>query len=170
MTSDTAEPREARVKTLVGVANLPDDIRRHAALPDADYADAFIAPTIGAPEQTPEWWARAFLEESKVGRRAPILWTLMGLRLGPRPSADHTQGWRIAKRGEGWIRVETGSWCMTTHAVVSVDDHEVSLALFIRFDKPLARVMWAPIAAMHRNGAPSMVSYGVRAHESALLA
>jgi hypothetical protein len=157
---------ETREEVFVGLANVPESIRRLADLADADYADTFTVQTDRAAEKSAEQWARALLEESALGRKAPILWTLLGLRLGPRPSVDHVQGWKIAERGEGWIRVETSSWCLTTHAVMRSDDGKVSLALFVRFDKPAAAAIWAPVAPLHRKGAPMMVREAVLSYES----
>jgi hypothetical protein len=151
----------------VGLDNIPVSIRTLDTLPCPDYVDLFTARTRGAAAKTAEQWARALLEESATGRSAPILWRLLGLRLGPMPSSDHVQGWKIADRGDGWIRVETASWCMTTHAVVQVDDRQVSLALFVRFDKPMAAIIWPPVSRLHRRGAPVMLHQAVKAHEAA---
>lgn len=166
MTSESLETRrESRVETIVGWANIPESIRSLDTLAHPDYVDLFTAQTREAAGKNAEQWARAFLEGSAPGHSAPILWRLLGLRLGPRPSDDHVQGWRIADRGEGWIRAETASWCMTAHAVVKVDDRQVSLALFVRFDRAIAAFIWAPVAPLHRKGAPVMVHQAVKAQE-----
>ena len=46
---------------------------------------------------------------------------LLGLRLGPWPSPDLVHGWRIAGKGDDWLRLETASWLMTCHVVVHVE-------------------------------------------------
>ncbi|HVA08667.1 MAG TPA: hypothetical protein VNG12_18185 [Acidimicrobiales bacterium] len=81
-------------------------------------------------------------------------------------STTSTQGSKIADRGDGWIGVETASWCMTAHAVVKADDEQVSLALFARFDNPMAAIIWALVSRMHRRGAPVILRQAIRAHES----
>jgi hypothetical protein len=149
----------------VGLDNIPESIRSLDTLPRPDYADLFTARTSGATAKTAEQWARALLEESATGRSAPILWRLIGLRLGPMPSADYVQGWKIADRGDGWIRAETSSSWLTAHAVVKVDDRRVSLALFVRYDHAVAAILWPPVSALHRRGAPVMVHQAVEAHE-----
>ena len=87
-------------------------------------------------DRSPEQWARAVLEQAPLARRnARLLWRLMGLRLGPPHSPDHVQGWRIAARGDNWIRVETASWYMTAQAVCLVEEGHVSLSLSLRYDQ-----------------------------------
>jgi hypothetical protein len=148
----------------VGLRNLPREIGRLATLEGVDYADCVVATTSDATERTPEEWARAVMEDTPTGRSAPALWRLIGLRLGPMPSPDHVQGWRIADRGDDWIRAETAAWYMTAQAVVRVAQDQVSLALFLRFDRAVAGVIWLPVGVLHRRGVPAMLRQAVRAH------
>ncbi|MGO9857329.1 MAG: hypothetical protein ACLPYY_20085 [Acidimicrobiales bacterium] len=158
MTSGSLGSSEhATVVTVVGVANISEEVRSFAALDEANYADLFTATTDGAANWSAEQWARAVLEETPTGRSAPLLWRLLGLRLGPTPSTDHVQGWKIADGGDGWIRVETASWCMTAHAVVTVEGPRVSLALFLRYDRPEAALIWPAVSVLHRRGVPVML-------------
>ena len=158
--------KDGWVSTTVGLEHVPVAIRHVASLPGPDYVDRFTATTTAARERSPEEWARAALEDSPTGRSAPIVWRLLGLRLGPTPSPDHVQGWRIADRGDDWIRVETKSWYMTAHGVVHVDDTHVSLTLFLRYDHPVAALIWAPVSVIHRRGAPVMLHQAVKAYVS----
>ncbi len=146
----------------VGVANVRDPILDAGAMDDADYVDSCTVRTGRAPERTAEEWARVVLEQTPTGRGAPLLWRTLGLRLGPAGSPDHIQGWRIAERGDNWIRVETSSWYMTGHAVAFVDDESVSVALFLHYDHPVAALIWVPVGALHRRGLPVMVEQAVR--------
>jgi hypothetical protein len=152
------------VTTAVGVGNVPEPIRRLEPLADPDYADVFTAPTSGAADRSGEAWARAVLEQTPVGRSAPRLWRVLGLRLGPRPSPHHVQGWRIADRGDGWIRLEASSWFMTAHAVVLVDDGRLSLALFLRYERAIAAWIWPPVSVVHRRAVPVMLRQALRAN------
>ena len=87
------------VMTVVGLSDIPETIRSHDTLASPDYVDDFTAPARGAPDRSPEAWARALLEETPAGRAAPALWRRLGLRLGPTPSAEHVQGCqRVAVR------------------------------------------------------------------------
>jgi len=151
---------------VVGLTNIPEAIRGLDTLANPDYADLFTATTSGAMDKSAEEWARAMLEDTPTGRSAPSLWRRLGLRLGPTPSPDCVQGWKIADRGEDWIRIETTSWFMTAHAVVQVDDRHVSLALFVRYDRPIAALIWPPVAVMHRRGVPVILHQALKAHAS----
>ena len=152
------------VLTVVGLTNLPEAIRGLDTLASPDYVDLFTATTSRATDKSAEEWARATLEDTPTGRSAPLLWRRLGLRLGPTPSPDYVQGWKIADRGEDWIRIETTSWFMTAHAVVQVDDRHLSLALFIRYDRPIAAHIWTPVSVMHRRAVPDMLRQALKAH------
>jgi hypothetical protein len=154
------------VMTVVGLSDIPETIRAHDTLASPDYVDVFTAPASGARDRSPEEWARAVLEETPTGRAALVLWRSLGLRLGPRPSAEHVQGWKIAARGDDWIRLETASWFMTAHGIVHVDDRQLSVALFIRYDHPIASLVWMPVSARHRRAVPVMLRQALSSHDS----
>jgi hypothetical protein len=154
------------VLTAVGLTNIPEAIRRLDTLASPDYVDLFTATTNGATDKSAEEWARAALEDTPTGRSAPFLWRLLGLRLGPTPSPDFVQGWKIADRGEDWIRIEATSWFMTAHAVVLVDDGHVSVALFVRYDRPIAALIWPSVSVMHRQAVPVILRQALKADAS----
>ena len=150
------------VSTAVGLADVPDAIRAAVTIAEPDYADTVMVATGVTEDVSPEVWARTVLERTSTGRSAPTLWRLLGLRLGPRPSTDHVQGWRIAGRGSDWIRLEVTSWMMTAEAVVHVADGKVSLSLFVRYDQPVAAFIWPPVSVMHRRVVPVMIHQAER--------
>jgi hypothetical protein len=154
------------VLAVVGLSNVPEAIRRLDTLASPDYVDLFTARTSMATDKSPEEWARALLEDTPTGRSAPVLWRRLGLHLGPTPSPDYIQGWKIADHGDGWIRIETASWFMSAHAVVKVDCGQVSIALFLRYDRPIAALIWPPVSVMHRRGVPVMLRQALKAHAS----
>jgi hypothetical protein len=160
----TLHSNDDTVTTIVGLNNIPEAIRSVDTFGCPDYADMFTVTTSTTDNTSAEEWARAVLEGTPTGRSAPLLWRLLGLRLGPRPSPDHVQGWRIADRGDDWIRLEATSWLMTGHAVVQVDGRQVSVALFVRYNRPLAALIWAPVSVMHRRGVPVMLHQALKAH------
>ena len=167
MTSGSTGPEQDHpVSTFVGLTNIPEAIRRLDTLASPDYVDLFTATTSRAADKSPEEWARAALENTPTGRSAPLVWRRLGLHLGPAPSPDCVQGWKIADRGEDWIRIETTSWFITAHAVVHVDDRHVSVALFLRYDRPIAAVIWPPVSVMHRRAVPVMLDQALKAHAS----
>ena len=154
--------RDGHVSTVVGLRNIPAAIRSLDTFDSPDYADLFTVTTGRATEKSPEQWARAVLESTPLGKSARSLWRLLGLRLGPRHSADHVQGWKIADGGDDWIRLETASWFMTGHAIGRVDEGHVSVALFLRFDRPVAALVWLPVGVMHRRAVPAMLRQALR--------
>ena len=150
--------------TVVGLDNVPEGIRPLGAMVSPDYVDLSTV-TIGATDKSPEEWARAVLEETPTGRSAPSLWRALGLRLGPPNSPDYVQGWKIADRGDDWIRIQAASWLMTGHAVVQVDGGQLSVALFVRYDQPIAAFVWPPVSVMHRRAMPVLLRQALRAHD-----
>jgi hypothetical protein len=150
------------VSSLVGVHEVPDAVRSLTTLTDPDYVDLFTVTTATASGRSAEQWARAVLEQAPLSRRnARRLWRLMGLRLGPPHSADHVQGWRIAARGDNWLRVETASWYLTAQAVCLVEGTQVSVSLSLRYDRPVAALVWAVVAGPHQRAVPVMLRQAV---------
>src|SRR5437870_7051907 len=147
------QERGATVSGVVGLRNIPEAIRSHDTLTNPDYVDLFTVTTSEATSKSPEEWARAALEDAPSARRfAFIPWRiLLQLRLGPRHSPDYVHGWKIADRGDDWIRIEAASWFMTARAVVQVDEREVSGALFVSYDRRLADIVWPSVSIEHRH-------------------
>lgn len=162
-TARAARVRGDAVPTILQQHNLPEAIRSVSGLVRHDYVDLFTITTDGAGGASPEWWARAGVEDA-AGLAGQFVWrVLCGLRLERRPSPDYVGGWRIADRGNSWIRLEAASWFMTAHLVVQVDDGQVSVATFIRYDRPLAAFVWPPLSAGHRLAMPGLLRRTVRA-------
>jgi hypothetical protein len=151
----TDEPTGS-IQGSVGLADIPESTRTRAALAAPDYVDRF-AIDIDTSTTSPEGWARVLLEETPAGRSAPMLWRLLGLRLGPRGSAEHIQGWRVAWRSDEALRLEASTWYMTAHAVLEALGDHLAVSLFIRYDNALARVIWPPAAVLHRRGVPQLL-------------
>ena len=91
-----------------------------------------------------------------------MLWRLIGLRLGPPHSPDHVQGWKIAERADNWLRIETASWYLTAQAVCLVNGDQVSLSLSLRYDRPVAAVVWARVSGPHQRAVPVMLHQAVK--------
>jgi hypothetical protein len=151
------------VSSLVGVHDVPDSVRALTTFDEPDYVDLFTVTTPRATDWSAEAWARAVLEQTEVARRnARKLWRLIGLRLGPSRSPDHVQGWKIAARGDNWLRVETASWYLTAQAVFLVEPGQVSLSLSLRYDRPVAAAVWAGVAGPHQRAVPVMLRQAVQ--------
>jgi hypothetical protein len=149
------------VTTTVRQRTIPAAIRALDTLP-SDYADVFTATTSEAADTSPERWARVALEGASPAGRFIAWRVLLGLRLEPRPSPDYVAGWKIAGRGDGWIRLEASSWFMTANIVFQVDDGHVSFATLIRYDRRIAALVWTPVSAVHRQLAPDVLRHAVR--------
>lgn len=134
------------------------------ALAGADHTDAVTA-TIGRTPAEPEQVVRQVL--NGLPRGLPLLIrfvqrVFLGFRLELRDSPDHLIGWKIADRGENWIRIETGSWFMTAHVVMHIDDGQMSLATFIRYDRRPAALVWPPVCLIHRQVGLMLARRGIR--------
>jgi hypothetical protein len=140
---------------------IPEVIRSLGGMDRPDYIDLFTVTAAGAAETTPERWCRTAIDVA--GRRGQLLWRgVLGLRLESRPSTDGVGGWRIAARGDDWIRLEASSWFLTAHLVIRRDDGHVSTGTFIRYDRRIAALVWVPVAAVHRRLMPGLLRRTVR--------
>lgn len=103
------------------------------------------------------------LEQAPLScRNTRKFWRLIGLRLGPPHSPDHGQGWKIAARGDNWLRVETASWYMTAQAVCLVEETQVSLSLSLRHDHRVGALVWALVSGPHQRAVPVMLHQAVK--------
>jgi hypothetical protein len=141
---------------------IPEAIRALGGMDRPDYIDVFTVTTNGAAEATPEQWFRTALEDV-AGRGGQFIWRgVLGLRLKSQPSTERVAGWKIADRGEDWIRLEASSWFMTAHLVTRLDDGQLSAGTFIRYDHPIAPLIWVPASAVHRRLMPGLLVKTVR--------
>lgn len=103
---------------------VPEEIRALSTMADPGYVDVFTMDS-GVPGRSAEQWARTMFEDV-AGRQAQIIWrVLLGMRLKAAPG--RVAGWKIADRGDNWVRLEADSWFLTGHLVVQADDEHVSL-------------------------------------------
>ena len=142
--------------------NVPEQIHSLASLSRIDYVDLFSVTAPAARSSSPEQWARAGIDVA-AGVGGQFVWRgVLGLRLAARTSPDHVAGWPIARRGEDWIRLESASRALTAHLVLQVDDDEVSVATFIRYDRPSASLVWPRLAVIHRRAMPGLLVRAAR--------
>ncbi len=153
-----AEPAQT-VESHIGVSEVPEATSALLTLGKLDYGDLFIIETPHAHAHSAETWARAVLERAPISRRnARVLWTFIGLRMGPAGSSDYVQGWKIAHSEHNWIRLETKSWYLSAEAVCVVDDDKVSLSLSLRYDRPeVAHIVWRFVSSPHQKAVPVML-------------
>ena len=141
---------------------IPKSILAVSGMDRADYIDVFTVTTNGAADATPEQWFRTALEDV-AGRGGQFIWRgVLGLRLKSQPSTERVAGWQIANRGEDWIRLEASSWFMTAHLVTRLSDGQLFAGTFIRYDHPIAPLIWVPASAVHRRTMPGLLAQTVR--------
>jgi len=159
--------RRAATSTVRWRRDVPEAIHCLGALADTDYADIVTATINETPSRTPEQLIRAALKGVPRGLLffIPIVQRVfLGLRLKLRPSPDRLLGWKIADRGENWIRIEAASWFLTGHVVMHVNEGQLSFASFVRYDRRLAAFVWPPVSLIHRQVALALVRSAERAH------
>lgn len=146
--------------------NVPETICALDTLAAPDYTDIVTATVSETQSRTPEQWIRAGLKDLPRGLPffvAFVQRVALGLRLQLRPSPDHVLGWKIAERGENWLRLEAASWFLTGHVVLHDDHGRLSFATFIRYDRPFAALVWPPVSLIHRQVALAFGRIAVRA-------
>lgn len=166
---DRGRPRPdapaATVHGVVGPHRIPEHLRALHALTRLDYADAFTLGTDAAPVDEPgqlpagataEQWARAMFGDVPDLAERFIWHGLLRLRLSPGRSPRTVAGWRIAARGEDWIRLEATSWFLAGNLVVRAAGGTVSLGTFLRYDRWPGRVVWGTLAPVHRRLSPGL--------------
>ena len=142
--------------------NVPETVRSLSTLAKQDYLDLFTVTAGAAADGSPEHWARAGIDDA-AGLAGQLIWrVLLGLRLERRPSPDHVAGWKIVDRGDSWIVLEAASWFLTAQIVVQVGDGQVSVATFIRYDRPVAALVWPPLSACHRQAMPGLLRHAAK--------
>lgn len=141
---------------------VPEEILALSTMADPGYVDVFTMDS-GVPGRSPEQWARTMFEVV-LGRDAQFVWrVLLGMRLKAAP--DRVAGWKIADRGDNWVRLEADSWFLTGNLVVQADDQHVSLATFVRYDRPLASRIWQPLSKKHRRYTPDLLRQAHKAQQ-----
>ena len=150
------------MSTVVEQREPPRVLRDASGLDRVDYVDCFSATAPGATGATPEAWARIAIEGASPFGRFLTWQVLCGLRLDPRPSPENLAGWRIAEPGENTITLAARSWFMTARVLVHVEANRLSLATFVRYDRPVAKLVWLAVATIHRRAVPGLLRAAVR--------
>jgi hypothetical protein len=145
-----------------GVAAVPAPVLALAGLPRVDDVDHFVLST--AVDADPERWARAmFGDVPDLGER--FIWSgLLGLELAPGRSPETVAGWRIAARGDGWLRLAAEGWFLAGNLVVRSLQRsgEVSLTTLLAYLRPPASLVWPPLSAVHRRLVPGVLERAER--------
>jgi uncharacterized protein DUF2867 len=131
-------------------------------LPEPDYASTFAVSVPGANDRSPEEWVRATFEGAPKAIRWFVVvgWRyVLGLRLGPRPSATHVLGWRIISSTSEAIMLEARSALVTAQKVLRVEDSQVRVTTFVQYHRGAARAIWSAIAPVHHRTEPFLLGH-----------
>jgi hypothetical protein len=127
-----------------------------------DYADAFEVRTPQSDGRTAEEWARCGLEEAPQALQLLVYGAqryVLRLRLAPLASADHVFGWRILTSRPEVVGLEARSPVLRGLIVGRrVDATCVTLTTYVAYERPVARVLWAVVAPLHRMVAPYLLA------------
>ncbi|HEX3752229.1 MAG TPA: hypothetical protein VHW06_16795 [Streptosporangiaceae bacterium] len=134
---------------------IPGPVRALSSVSRPDYADLFTLST--DVEAAPERWARAMFGHAPSAGEGFIWRGLLGLRLARERSPATVGGWQITGRGPDWIRLEAASWFLTGNLLVRTAPGQVSLVTFLHYDRPLGRLWWPPLSAIHRRLVPGVL-------------
>ncbi|HEY1831544.1 MAG TPA: DUF2867 domain-containing protein [Acidimicrobiales bacterium] len=145
---------------------MPEAVRAADTMAAPDYVDGFslLVPASGEV-RTPEDWARAVFDDAPAAlyQFVVIGWRVfLGLRLGPRPSPDCVIGWRLADRGEHWVRMEVGSAMLEAHIVFWLDQERLTFSTSVHYTRRRARLLWSALAPVHHQVVPMLLRSAAR--------
>jgi hypothetical protein len=138
----------------------PQPVRDLTTLGRVDYLDAFVTDVDPDDPGSPQDWARAMFEG--IGRRErlefQLVWRVLGLRLGVRPSAGRIVGWRIRDERPDHVLLHADSWIgMPAEVLVRRVGTELTIVTFVQQRTALARAMWARATPVHRAAVPGLL-------------
>ncbi|KAA6212069.1 DUF2867 domain-containing protein [Streptomyces albofaciens JCM 4342] len=131
----------------------------------AHYASAFAVPATGLPHLLPVDWARAVFEKAPAVLRRCLYggWRGgLGLRLGPRVSAQHVLGWLVTESGPDAVTLEAHSPLLTARNMVRLDHSSLTWSTFVHFKNPVGRAVWASAAPLHHQAIPLLLRRAIR--------
>src|SRR5437588_4063080 len=101
--------------TVIRKPDIDATTRSLSTLERVDYVYFVSATTSYAPGKSPEQLARALVQDA-AGLSGQFTWrVILGLRLASPGSPEHVAGWKIARRGDGWITLEASSWFLSAN-------------------------------------------------------
>jgi hypothetical protein len=153
--------RAKRVSRVIGWEHIPATIRSLSPLERPNYADMFTVELSRPAGVSLEQWLRDVFEAGPVLVRlgVPVIQRrVLGLGLNQRPFAPgYLIGWKIAGGGDDWMRLEADSSLMSANIVGIAAEDKVSVATFIRYERPIAALVWPPVAVVHRQVALALM-------------
>lgn len=133
--------------------SVPEAIGSLDTLDRTDYADLFRTDIRAVPARSIEEWVREVLTRGPRGLTTlvPIVHRyVLGLDLGKGGTPENLFGWKVTEHTSTWMRLEASGWLITAQLVVRADRGELAVGTFVRYNHPLARVIWPPVSLVHR--------------------
>jgi hypothetical protein len=124
-----------------------------STLPRIDYADAFVVEVGARPDQTPEQWARATLENAPLIMRGalPCGWLSLGLCVGGFRSGRFVFGWEVRRSTPEFALLGAVSRTgMPAELLFRRERHCLLFATFVQHRNPVVRAVWGGVAPAHR--------------------
>ena len=119
---------------------------------DPDFACGYEIAVAPQDNRSSEEWARAAWEGAPAALRWFMLagWRfILGLRLGPRQSADHVLGWQIVDRGPDETVCQLRSRFLRAYNTFRLTEGRLVWSTFVAYEHPVARLVWPPVSLLH---------------------
>lgn len=119
----------------------------------ADYSWTLQSGSAKSAAPDAERLLRATWEEGPavLSWSLPLAWKFgLGLRLGPKKSAEHVLGWPITQRTSGQIAVATSSRIMQAQNSLLVDGDVITWTTLVTYNNLLGRLLWVPARIVHQ--------------------
>lgn len=124
-----------------------------AAASNPDFACGYEIVVAPEDNRSSEQWARAAWEGAPAALRWFMLagWRfVLGLRLGPRRSADHVLGWQIVARRPDETVCQLRSSFLGAYNTFRLAEGRLVWSTFVTYERPVARLVWPPVSLLHR--------------------
>jgi len=131
----------------------PPYTRGLSTLSRVDYQDAFVVGTGPTQDLTAEQWARVMLEGAPASTRSSLSkgWSRLGLRPSPAPPDQSVLGWEVRRSTPDVALLGAdGRLGLSGELLFERRSRTLLYATFIHLENPVARGLWAGIAARHR--------------------
>lgn len=138
----------------------PFHVRHLDPLDRSDYEYACEVTAAVGDSRSAEQWARAtFAAAPRLLRWIIVVgWRVgLGLRLAPTSSPSHVLGWTVVSATPTTAVLGLESFALTARLVVTVEGARVVHATFLRYDRSLARLLWAVAEPIHRRVIPYLL-------------
>jgi|HubBroStandDraft_5_1064220.scaffolds.fasta_scaffold274621_2 hypothetical protein len=148
--------------------DVPPEIAHLNPLVEPNYAEGWQVERSESDVRSPEQWARAIFEGAPRAAHAflEVGWKLgLLLQLGPRNSEEYVFGWKIETNNPEVIVFGVHSALVGNASfVLCLQDSQVVLANFVRFERRGAGAIWASVLPIHRRMVPYVLTRGASTH------